>query len=106
MALYRSRTTIEAISFAELVKHGIRSGGNINNGMPWSFKYKGRPVTHENDSCYLVQTSDATIEHFHPGEMIVVGSKGDLIIVGESDFRQKYEYFAERDFDPGFDNCN
>lgn len=107
MALYRSRATIEAISFSEFVKHGIRCpGASVNNGVPWAFKYHGWPVTHENDSCYLVQTDKETVEHFRPGEMLVVGLMGNLLIVNESEFRQKYDYFAERDFDHMAENCN
>jgi hypothetical protein len=45
---------VDAITFAELVQHGRTNGGNIVNNMPWSFSYKGYPITHENDQCYLV----------------------------------------------------
>jgi hypothetical protein len=37
---------ITAITFDQLVAHGIAAGGNVVNGMPWSFQYNGHPVTH------------------------------------------------------------
>lgn len=45
---------MEAITFDQLVEYGINNGANIVNGMPWSFNYKGYPVTHENDKLYLI----------------------------------------------------
>jgi len=32
---------IEAITFDELVAYGKANGGNMVNGMPWSFEYNG-----------------------------------------------------------------
>lgn len=45
---------MKRITFDELVEHGKANGGNIVNGMPWSFSYAGYAVTHENDNCYLI----------------------------------------------------
>src|SRR5688572_10568559 len=54
---YRKKPVIvEAITFEELVDYGKASGANIVNGMPWSFEYKGQPITHENDDCYIIPT--------------------------------------------------
>lgn len=47
-------------TFDELVRHGLAEclaehrDDSIVNGMPWSFTYKGMPVSHENDDCYIV----------------------------------------------------
>jgi len=54
---YRRRDiahVVEAINFNELVQHGLKNTTNIVRGMPWSFQYEGRQVTHENDECYLI----------------------------------------------------
>jgi len=60
---YRKKpVVIEAITFDELVRHGIDSGGNIVRGMPWSFQYQGHPITHENDDCYLIPTLEGTMK--------------------------------------------
>lgn len=45
---------IRYLSFPDFVQHGIRAGGNMVNGMPWSFQFMGRAVTHETDKCYLI----------------------------------------------------
>lgn len=42
------------ITFHDFVEYGRKSGGNIVNGMPWSFSFDGIPVTHETDTCYLL----------------------------------------------------
>jgi hypothetical protein len=44
------------MSFDEFVEYGINAGGNVVNGMPWSFVYSGHSISHENDDCYLITT--------------------------------------------------
>lgn len=77
MKFRKKPVVIEAITFDELVEHGRTHGGNIVNGMPWSFDYKGQPITHENDDCYLVPTSEGTMR-FNRGEMLITGVKGEI----------------------------
>jgi hypothetical protein len=75
---YRKKpVVIEAITFEELVKFGKESGGNIVNGMPWSFNFNGHPITHENDDCYLIPTLEGTMK-FNRGEMLITGVKGEI----------------------------
>ena len=45
---------IEALTFDELVEYGKAHAESENNGVPWSFKYNGCSITHENDDCYLI----------------------------------------------------
>ncbi len=33
-------------TFDEIVKHGLVNGANVVNGMPWSWKINGKPITH------------------------------------------------------------
>ena len=78
MTMYRKKpVVIEAITFEELVEYGRAHGGNIVNGMPWSFDYKGQPVTHENDDCYLIPTLEG-IMRFDRGDMLITGVKGEI----------------------------
>lgn len=78
MAMYRKKpVVIEAITFDELVEYGCIHGGNIVNGMPWSFEYKGQPVTHENDDCYLIPTLEG-IMRFDRGNMLITGVNGEI----------------------------
>lgn len=66
---------MEAITFEELVQYGRDNGANIVNDMPWSFNYKGYPVTHENDSVYLVLTPSGTIR-LNDDEVLITGNSG------------------------------
>ena len=78
MSLWRKKpVVIEAITFQELVEHGKASTTNIVNGMPWSFDYKGHPITHENDECYLIPTLEGT-HNMTPADMLITGVKGEI----------------------------
>lgn len=78
MALYvKKPIAVEVITFDELVAHGIRVGSNIVNGVPWSFKYRGYPITHENDDCYLLPTLEGTMK-FTRADMLITGIQGEI----------------------------
>lgn len=66
-----------AITFEKFVEYGKNNGGNIVNGMPWSFNYNGHPVTHENDECYLIPTSNG-VHRFTPQDVLIVGVNGEV----------------------------
>lgn len=91
MAKFRKKpVVIEAITFDELVTHGVASGASIHNGMPWSFNYKGQPITHENDDCYLVPTLEGTMR-FERGDMLITGVKGEIYPCKPDIFEATYE---------------
>lgn len=78
MSKYKKKPiVIEAITFDELVEYGRASGAPIITGMPWSFEYKGQPITHENDDCYLISTLEGTMR-FERGDMLITGVKGEI----------------------------
>ncbi len=78
MAQFRKKpVVIEAITFDELVEHGIQTGANTHGGMPWSFQYKGQPITHENDDCYLIPTLEGTMR-MGRDDMLITGVKGEI----------------------------
>lgn len=85
---------IEAITFDELVNHGLENGANVNNGMPWSWNYNGHPITHENDQCYLIPTLEGTC-NMTPDDMLITGVKGEIypcnIEIFEKQFSEKIE---------------
>jgi hypothetical protein len=64
-----------SISFDEFVQYGRDNGTNIVNGMPWSFSYKGNPVTHENDQRYIVGIYPHQV-NFTPDHVLVIGADG------------------------------
>lgn len=91
MAKYRKKpVVIEAITFDELVEYGKSNGGNIVNNMPWSFDYKGQPITHENDNCYLIPTLEGTMR-FERGEMLITGVNGEIYPCKMEIFEKTYE---------------
>ena len=69
---------VEAITFDELIQYGLTQTQNIYNNMPWSFEYKGIPVTHETDDCYIVGT-----ERLKKNHLLV--EKGNEISIVEKD---------------------
>lgn len=88
---YRKKpVVIEAITFDELVAHGLKQGSNIVNGMPWSFTYNGQPITHENDNCYLIPTLEGTMR-MDRGDMLITGVKGEIYPCKPEIFEATYD---------------
>lgn len=94
MGFYRKKpVVIEAITFEELLQHGKDVGANIINGMPWSFDYKGHPISHENDDCYLIPTLEGTM-NFNRGDMLITGVRGEIYPCKPDIFAATYEEAA------------
>lgn len=106
---YRKKpVVIEAITFNELVEHGhkfieenptegnygVHDNGNERSGLPWSFKYKGRSITHENDECYLIPTLEGT-HNFTPKDMLITGVRGEIYPCKIDIFEETYEKVEE-----------
>lgn len=88
---YRKKPVIiEAITFDELVAHGVEVGAKIINGMPWSFRYNGHPITHETDDCYLIPTLEGTMK-MNRGDMLITGVKGEIYPCKGDIFAATYE---------------
>ena len=90
MKFRKKPVVIEAITFDELVAHGIASGAGCHNGMPWSFSYAEHPITHENDNCYLIPTLEGTMR-FDRGDMLITGVKGEIYPCKADIFAATYE---------------
>jgi hypothetical protein len=91
MPKYRKKPVeIEAITFEEFVEYGKNNGGNVVNGMPWSFEYKGHPVTHENDERYLIPTLEG-VHNFTPHDMLITGVSGEIYPCKKDIFEKTYE---------------
>jgi len=77
---------VEAVTFEELVAHGLaQPGASIVNGVPWSFTYKGHPVTHENDTTYLI----AGTKFSH--NQVIVEMDGKLVAFWAIDWHASHE---------------
>ena len=91
MAKYRKKPVlIEAITFDEFVRYGIESGAPLTNNMPWSFKFRGQDVTHENDECYIVPTNHGTVR-FGKSDMLIIQIDGEIYPCKLELFEQLYE---------------
>lgn len=97
MAKYRKKpVVIEAVTFEELVEHGIAQEGNVVNGMPWSFTYAGQPITHENDDTYLIPTLEGTMR-MGRGDMLITGVKGEIYPCKNDIFEATYDLVEEQE---------
>lgn len=97
MARFHRRPFVfEAITFDELVEIGKASGCPLHNGMPWSFKYQGHPITHENDNEYLIPSGSPTAPHqkFRRGDMLVTAESGALHVYTDADFAAAFKPIA------------
>lgn len=90
MKYVKKPRVVEAITFNELVEYGKDQDGNIVGGMPWSFKYKGQPITHENDTCYLIPTREGVMQ-FTPDDMLITGVHGEIYPCKKTIFEDSYE---------------
>ena len=90
MSLFRKKpVVIEAITFDELVSHGIGTGAKTVDNMPWSFLYKGHSITHENDDCYLIPTLEGT-HNMTRKDMLITGVNGEIYPCKISIFKKTY----------------
>lgn len=95
MAKFRKKpVVIEAITFDELIEYGQATEGNVVYNIPWSFTYKGKPITHENDDCYLIPTLEGTMK-FNRGEMLITGVNGEIYPCKMDIFEKTYEKVEE-----------
>ena len=91
MAKYRKKPVIiEAITFDEFVEYGKKNGGNIVDGMPWSFEYNGHAVTHETDDCYIIPTREGEMK-FTKDDMLITGVNGEIYPCKIDIFEKTYE---------------
>ena len=91
MGQFRKKpVVIEAITFEELVQHGLDNNAHVVDGVPWSLTYKGHPITHEDNDCYLVPTLEG-IMRFNRGDMLITGVAGEIYPCKKEIFEQTYE---------------
>ena len=91
--LKKRSVVVEAITFDELVEYGISHGANVHDGMPWSFEYQGRPITHENNDCYLIPSRMVELGtvRFNRGDMLITNEDGEIFPCRADVFRETYE---------------
>ena len=91
MTKYRKKpVVITAITFYQLVAHGLTQTPAVANGMPWSFTYAGHAITHENDNCYLIPTLEGSMK-MGRDDMLITGVKGEIYPCKRDIFEATYE---------------
>lgn len=90
MKFRKKPVEVEAITFDELVDFGKKHGGEMVSGMPWSFEYQGKIITHENDNCYLIPTLEGIMK-FERGDMLITGVRGEIYPCKPGIFEETYE---------------
>ena len=96
MSKYRKLPVIiEAITFDEFVQYGIAYSGNMVDGFPWSFDYKGIPVTHENNDTYIITPPVGEDIFFRRGEMLITDENGEISTCAMDVFNKTYELIME-----------
>ena len=74
MAKYIRPEVLEVFSFDDLIEYGIDHGGNIVDGIPWSFELDGYPVTNEDECSYIITGTPSGDVWFHRGEYLIFGN--------------------------------
>lgn len=94
---YRKKPAIFiAITFEQLVQHGIAQcinegrDSSIINGRPWSFSYKGYPISHESDDCYVIPTRVGG-SLMGPDDLLVIDEKGGIEVCKRGEFEAAHE---------------
>lgn len=90
MKFRKKPVVVEALTFDEMVELGRKSTTNIVNGIPWSFEINGRPITHENDDCYLITTLEGT-HRMTRDDILIIGIKGEAYPCKRDIFAATYE---------------
>lgn len=97
MAKFKKKpVVIEAITWDELVKHGIAEVGeeNLTNGLPWSFSYAGHAITQHANEWYLIPTLEGKLI-MTPEDMLITGVDGEIYPCKLSIFNKTYEAVSE-----------
>lgn len=89
-AFRKKPVVITACTFDELVQYAVANGVPLTNGMPWSFNYRGHPVTHETDDCYIIPTKEGAMR-FNRGDMLITGVEGEIYPCKMSIFEATYD---------------
>lgn len=71
----RGKSTVEAITFDELIVHGRKNGAVILNKLPLFWYYNKQLITRKDDNCYIIHTSRGKME-MQRGDMLIIKFNG------------------------------
>lgn len=81
---------VEFISFTDFVKYAKENSQEPH----WSFTYKGHPISHENDECYIVPTDHGSV-HFTSDSVLITQISGEIYPCKLDLFNELYNVIAE-----------
>jgi hypothetical protein len=73
--------TAELVTWPEFIEYAKSNSPDPH----WSFMYKGKPVTHENDSCYLIPSNEGQMLKFSPDCVLLIREDGSMFTLLSSD---------------------
>lgn len=71
----------EVITFTEFVQHAKDNSPDPH----WSFMFKGKPITHEHDSQYLIPSNEGQTLKFNKDEVLIIRPDGTMFTLLTSD---------------------
>jgi hypothetical protein len=95
---YKKSTVVDAITFNELIEYGKQHAENMVNGIPWSFKYMGWPVTNETDDHYIIAVPGCMC-HIKAGYVFGVYESGNVFLKHIDKFFADYKPLQGKDDD-------
>lgn len=91
MKATKKPVTIEFFTFEEFAEIGRQTNpDSIQNGFAWHFDFKGHPITHENNDCYIVPTNHGHV-HFTPDSVLIVQVDGEVYPCKKDIFEMTYD---------------
>ena len=87
----KNRPVVEAIDFYKFLAFGEQHGANMVGGYPWSFTWMGFPVSHENNSRYLINHPTQGTINFKVGEILVCDENMKLSTYTDQMFNLHFE---------------
>lgn len=83
-------TEARIFTFEEFIEFGKYNGGNIVDGLPWSFKFYGNPVTHENNNCYLISNPNNYYK-FTTDDVLLIFNNGEVLPCNKDLFKKIFK---------------
>ena len=94
MKAIKKPVTIDFFTWDEVVKMGIAASpdtvhGEGENARAWSFMFHDKPLTLENDSCYVIPILEGNM-HFTPEDVLIIDVKGEVYPCKKDIFEMTY----------------
>lgn len=93
MARYREVREVEALTWGDIIAHGLASGCEVHDGMPVKFQIGWRPVMMMSEDSYGVVCVHGMVT-VNRGEALIVTDRDVVFVVTEEELREKFEQLS------------